>query len=261
MKPGLAPVVLSAGLALSVAGCATKRHVRESIAPLQNQANQTQGQVNAVQEQIEQNHEHIGDLDRRLAIAGEKATDATSQSEASLRVARQAADTASEAAQRAAGAGAAAQQAQRDLVRTSQKIDETAGRLNSYRLAFSEKIYFPFSQSVLTGDEREKLDLALRRLRGMKNYVIEVQGFADNSGDVGSNRLLSRKRADAVVHYMVVQHGVPLRFVWQLGAGADFPNADNQTPNARRQNRRVDIRVYSLDAPAPATAIADGAQP
>jgi len=40
----------------------------------------------------------------------------------------------------------------------------------------------------------------------MKNYVVEVQGYADRTGDKIYNRELSRRRADAVVHYLAVEH-------------------------------------------------------
>jgi outer membrane protein OmpA-like peptidoglycan-associated protein len=263
MKIGRTFILTSGCLALCLAGasCATKRHVRESIAPVRNEINQTQSYVNALQQQIGQNQERIGDLDRRLATAGEKAADAIGASAKALETARRAANTVSEAARRADSAAATAQQAQRDPVTTNQRMDYAFSRLNSYRLAFGEKIYFAFSQSGLTREERSKLDLALSRLRGMKNYIVEIEGFADSSGDIYANRQLSRKRADAVVHYLVVQHSVPLRSIRELGAGADFPHADNQTPSARQQNRRVDLKIYSLDIEAPAAAVADGSQP
>ena len=262
MKTACTFTLAGAWIALCLAGasCATKRHVRESIAPVQNEINRRQNQVNALQERIVQNQDRIGDLDRRLANTSEQAANAGAASAKALETARRAANTASEAALRADRASAKAQQAQRELATTNQRINEAVTRLDNYQLAFSEKIYFAFSQSGLTREERSKLDLALRRLRGVKNYIVEIEGFADSSGDLYANRVLSRKRADAVVHYLVVRHGVPLRSIWELGAGADFPHADNQTPSARQQNRRVDLKIYSLDAEAPAAA-ADGSQP
>jgi outer membrane protein OmpA-like peptidoglycan-associated protein len=252
---------LAIALSLAGAGCATKRHVRQSLQPVQNQINQTQNQVQALQDQISQHRQRIGDLDRRLATVAEKAARARTRSAEALENASRAIEKASEAARRADTAGATAQQALRALNKTNQWMDEVFRRLGSYRLMFSEKIYFAFSQSWLAEEEQLKLDRAIRRLRGMKNYVVEIEGFADSSGDIHSNRKLSRKRADAVVHYLIVEHGVPLRSVWELGAGADFPHADNQTPTARRENRRVDLRIYSLDVEAQAPASSAGSRP
>lgn len=263
MKIACTFTLIGACLALCLTGasCATKRHVRESIAPVQDAINRARNQVDALQGQLDQNRQRIGGLDRRLATTSEKAAGAGAASGEALETARRAVNTASEAARRADRAGATAQQAQRDLAATNQRINEVVTRLDNYRLAFGEKIYFAFSKSGLTKEERSKLDLAVRRLHGMKNYLVEIEGFADSSGDVRANRELSRKRADAVVHYLVVEQGVPLRSIRELGAGSDFPHADNQTPNARKQNRRVDLKIYSLDLAAPAAAVADGPQP
>ena len=58
---------------------------------------------------------------------------------------------------------------------------------------------------------------------------------------------LSRKRADAVVHYLAVEHNVPLRSIRELGVGSDFPDANNKTRDDRKENRRVDVKIYMLD--------------
>ena len=96
-------------------------------------------------------------------------------------------------------------------------------------------------------DEQAKLDETIQKVADMKNYIIEVEGFADRTGDSAYNRELSGKRADAVVHYLAVEHDIPLRSIRVLGAGADFPDADNKTRAARKENRRVDIKIYTLD--------------
>jgi outer membrane protein OmpA-like peptidoglycan-associated protein len=77
--------------------------------------------------------------------------------------------------------------------------------------------------------------------------VVEVEGFADRTGNVAYNRDLSRKRADAVVHYLAVEHNIPLRSIREMGVGADFPDANNKTRDDRKENRRVDVKIYQLD--------------
>ena len=229
--------------------CATKRHVREALAPVTDRVHKTQDQVRTLNGQIDQDQQSIGELDRRLATAQERASGAESKSNQATALASQAMERASNAARRAEAAAAVAQQTQQALAQTEQRIGRISENLSGYRLVFSEKIYFGFSESRLAAQEKSKLENAIRRIRGLKTYVVEIEGFADSSGDALANRQLSRKRADAVVHYLVVEHGVPLRSVWELAAGADFPSADNQTPSARRENRRVDLRIYSNGAP------------
>jgi outer membrane protein OmpA-like peptidoglycan-associated protein len=240
------PAFLGALTILSVAsvGCATKKHVREAIAPVQTQANQTQAQVGTLQKQTDdyktKTDQSIGDLDRQVATADEKATDAG----------KKAAEAAASAAQANSAAAAAATQAQAANTlaqQTGTKLDTTIQNLDNYKLISTAPIYFKFGKTVLSKDEQAKLDDAIQKLSSMKGYVVEVEGFADKTGDVAYNRDLSRKRADAVVHYLAVEHSIPLRSIRELGVGADFPDANNKTRDDRKENRRVDVKIYQLD--------------
>ncbi len=130
---------------------------------------------------------------------------------------------------------------------TGTKLDTTIQNLDNYKLISTAPIYFRFGKSVLTKDEQAKLDDAVQKLSSMKGYVVEVEGFADRTGNVAYNRDLSRKRADAVVHYLAVEHNIPLRSIRELGVGSDFPDANNKTREDRKENRRVDVKIYMLD--------------
>lgn len=239
------PVLLGVLTVLSVAGvgCATKKHVREAIAPVQNQVNQTQGQVNTLQKQTDEQKQAIGDLDRQVATADEKATEAGKKADEAAEAAARANTAATEARQQADTANNLAQQAQQAVAKVDQKFDN----LDNYKLMTTEQVHFGFNQSNLTKEDQAKLDDAVQKLGSLKNYLVEVEGFADRTGDKTYNRELSRKRADAVVHYLAVEHNIPLRAIRQIGAGSDFPDADNKTREARKENRRVDVRIYTLD--------------
>jgi outer membrane protein OmpA-like peptidoglycan-associated protein len=248
------PAVVGALTVLSVlsVGCATKKHVREAIAPVQNQVNQTQAQVNTLQKSNDENKQAIGDLDRQVATADEKATDAG----------RKAAEAAASAAQANSAAAAAAQQAQSANAlaqQTGAKLDTTIQNLDNYKLISTAPIYFGFGKSNLSKDEQAKLDDAVQKLTAMKGYVVEVEGFADRTGNVAYNRDLSRKRADAVVHYLAVEHNIPLRSIRELGVGSDFPDATNKTREDRKENRRVDVKIYQLDVTGQAQSAANTA--
>lgn len=228
-------------------GCATKKHVREAIAPVQDQANKTQAQVNTLQKQTDDNKQSIGDLDRQVATADEKAVEAGKRAQEAADAAAKANSAASDAAQRADAANTAAQQAR-------QKLDTSLQNLDNYKLVATEPVYFGLNRSTLTKEEQAKLDEAVQKITNMKIYLVEVEGYADRTGNAAYNRELSRKRADAVVHYLAVEHSIPLRSIRELGAGSDFPNADNKTRAARKENRRVDVKIYQLDVNGDATA-------
>jgi outer membrane protein OmpA-like peptidoglycan-associated protein len=232
-----------AALSFVSAGCATKKHVREAIAPVQNQLNQTQGQVTTLQKQSDDTKQAVGDLDRQVASADEKAVDSGKKAAEAADAAMKANSAATEAGQRANVANTMAQQAQQGVGQLDQKF----ANLDNFKLATTQQVYFGLGRSVLTKEEQAKLDDSIQSVHGMKNYIVEVEGFADRTGDSASNRELSRKRADAVVHYLAVEHDVPLRSIREVGAGADFPDADNKTRAARKENRRVDVKIYTLD--------------
>jgi outer membrane protein OmpA-like peptidoglycan-associated protein len=238
-KPALVTVAVALSSLLGV-GCATKKNVREAIAPVQDQVNKTQGQVTTLQKQTDDQKQAIGDLDRQVATADEKAVEAGKRAAEAADAAAKANAAATDAAQRAEAANSAAQQ-------TGRKLDSSLQNLDNYKLVTTQPVYFSLNRSTLTKEEQAKLDDAVQKLGSMKMYLVEVEGYADSTGDKVANRELSRKRAEAVVHYLAVEHNIPLRSIRQLGAGSDFPNADNKTRASRKENRRVDVKIYQLD--------------
>ncbi len=238
MITGKAPIVFTAALAAALVGggCATKKHVREAIAPVQQQ-------VNTVQKQASDNKTAIGDLDRQVSSADEKATDAGKRAGQAMDAANGANQNALQAGQRADAANAAAQQAQSGVA----SLNRSLQNLDNYKLIDTKQVFFKTGHYTLDKDAQAELDNALQSLGNMHSYVIEIEGFADHTGNKAMNVELSRKRADSVVRYLTVDHNVPLRDIRTLGIGSDFPNAVNKTRADRRENRRVDIKVYALD--------------
>lgn len=234
-----APVLLGAVVALSLltGACATKKHVREAIAPVQTQVGELQKTTTAQNQATQQ---AIGDLDRNVSRADEKAMEADRKAQAAAQSAQQANQAASTAQQRADAAGQSAQMAMN-------RANSIAENLDNYKLLTTEKVYFRVNRSELSKEEKEKLDQAVQQLQSSKNFVIEIAGFTDKTGNKSANMELARRRAEAVVRYLTVQHNVPLRKIHDVGVGSEFPDADNKTRAARKENRRVDVRVYSLD--------------
>lgn len=217
-------------------GCATKKHVREAIAPVQDQVNQANKLGS-------ENKTAIGDLDRQVATADEKASDAGKRAGQAADAAAKANSAAMTAQQRADAAGSAAQQAQEGVSR----LDKSLQNLDNYHLVNTHQVFFKTGRSALDKQAQADLDSSIQNLMAMKSYIIEVEGFADRTGNKAVNVELSRKRADAVVRYLTVNHNIPLRDVRQLGVGSDFPDAVNKTRDDRKNNRRVDVKVYALD--------------
>ena len=187
-------------LSLAGVGCATKKHVREALAPVQNQANQTQSQVTTLQKQTDENKQAVGDLDRQVATTDEKAAEAGNRATEAAEAAAKANSATTEASQRADAANSLAQQTQQGVTQLGQRMDESLQNLDNYKLVATEQVYFGLNRSVMTQDEQAKLDDAVQKVAERKNYLVEVLGFTDRTGDNAYNRELSRRRADAVVH-------------------------------------------------------------
>ena len=234
---GLAAVLVAA---LASGACATKKHVREAIAPVQSQ-------VGDIQKQTAKHTTAIGDLDRNVASADEKATDARKVAGQGLDAANNAQKSATLAGQRADSANDLAGKAQAGVTELDRTLKTSLQNLDNYKLVSTKQVFFPVGRSVLTKDALAELDSAVMELGSKRNYVVEVQGFADRTGNKNMNLELSRMRADAVVRYLTVEKTIPLRDIRELGIGSEFPNAVNKTKTDRQNNRRVDVKIYALD--------------
>ncbi|CNG10688.1 OmpA family protein [Yersinia similis] len=84
---------------------------------------------------------------------------------------------------------------------------------------------------------------ALMNIRAKPGWLIVVAGHTDITGDAQANHILSLKRAEALRDWMLSTSDVsPTCFAVQ-GYGATRPIADNDTPDGRAANRRVEISL------------------
>jgi len=241
LKWTLIPAVV--GLALVNQGClATKKNVQQTVAPVQ-------AQVNQVQKQSNENKQAIGDLDRQVAAVDEKAVEANKRAQEAAEAARLANEAAAHANDNATQAGQRADAAKTEADQLGAKMDTAFGNLANYQLQGTTKVYFGIAKSNLAKDEQAKLDPVIQGLGSSKVYVIEVEGFTDRTGSREGNLALSQRRADAVLRYLTL-HNVPLRVIHVDGVGNEDPNAVNKTRADRKENRRVDVRVYTLNLDA-----------
>src|SRR5579859_5370544 len=156
MTTSKAQVVVLAVATLSVGswGCATKKHDREAIAPVQQQVNQ-------VQKDTASNKTAIGDLDRSVASADEKAQDAGRKASDAANADAQANSAAQQAGSRADAANTAAQQAMNNANQVSQTLQTSLQNLDNYNLSNTVQVYFKVGQSMLSKEALEQLDQAV----------------------------------------------------------------------------------------------------
>lgn len=102
-------------------------------------------------------------------------------------------------------------------------------------------IFFRTGSAELLAESYPELD----RLVDVMHRIgkpIEIMGHTDNTGTNELNMRLSRDRAEAVRNYLV-QHGCRADMITATGYGSTIPVADNNTPEGRAQNRRVEMRL------------------
>lgn len=122
---------------------------------------------------------------------------------------------------------------------------ETATETAQTAEAFASRdvtINFASGQTTLSADAQASLDAdvsnALLTFAGAR---VRVEGNTDSQGDANANRILSQRRAQAVVDYLVNSYGFDSNRFIVVGNGEDKPVATNATSVGRAQNRRTEI--------------------
>jgi len=87
---------------------------------------------------------------------------------------------------------------------------------------------------------QHSLDALVAPINQHPELLAHILGHTDSVGREGYNMVLSRQRARAVQDYLVATGVAPLRLSSE-GKGETEPVADNDTPEGRSQNRRIEI--------------------
>ncbi|MBA4122582.1 MAG: OmpA family protein [Acidobacteria bacterium] len=123
---------------------------------------------------------------------------------------------------------------------TNQRISA----VDEYVVQTNQTVNFKVGSAVLSPEGKQNLDNLAQTALTMKGYLIEVTGFASSDGDAKKNKELSRRRAQAVLDYLIETHNIPLRRIGvSYGFGEAQAIADNATREGREQNRRVEVKL------------------
>ncbi len=112
-------------------------------------------------------------------------------------------------------------------------------------------VFFPSGSAWLFDDAERRLDQHAQTLEQQyPNAEFRIKGYTDNvpigptlEDTYPSNWYLSAQRAAAVAHYLDKEHDVQTQTLEIEAFGPRSPVAPNETPDGRRQNRRVEIVV------------------
>jgi OmpA-OmpF porin, OOP family len=239
MRVYLATTCILAG-SLFAGGCATKKYVRNTTAPIQAKVDQVGTQTTQNTQQIEDTKNQVKQVDDKAQSGINAAQERASAADQHAATADQ---HAGDAMNQAKQASQTADAANRDL----NKLRDVVANIDDYKMQTAATVPFAFDKWVLSQSAKEDLDNLATGLSADKRFVIAVEGFTDSTGNRGYNEALSRKRADAVVTYLVAKHDIPIYRIHMIGLGQEKPVDDGKDRAARAKNRRVEVKVFTAD--------------
>lgn len=106
------------------------------------------------------------------------------------------------------------------------------------------RVTFPSGDATLSEDSKELIQIKFADdAKAFPNARIRIEGNTDNIGDHASNVALSKRRANAVVSYLVNDLGMDANRFIVVGNGSDKPTCNESTPACLAKNRRTDFQI------------------
>lgn len=105
----------------------------------------------------------------------------------------------------------------------------------------TQGILFASGSATLRPESTPTLKEIARTLTRYQDLRLRIEGHTDNTGSEATNRTLSDARAAAVRDHLVSDYGIDASRLEAEGFGQGKPVAENNTPEGREQNRRVEL--------------------
>jgi len=211
--------------AVLAGGCATKKYVQNTAAPIQ-------AKVDQVGEQSSRNGQQIEDTRNQVKQVDDKAQSGIGAAQERAGAADQ---HAAAADQHAGEAMNSADQANKLGEKNSRELDglrSVVANIDDYTLQTSATVPFSFNKSELSAAAQDELDKLATAVKSQRRFFIAVEGYTDSTGSKAYNEALSRRRADRVVEYLVARHDIPIYRIHMIGLGQEKPLDDARSRGA-----------------------------
>ena len=133
------------------------------------------------------------------------------------------------------------------IVRTTNtivKTNERIGDLGNYQVVDSLTVNFANNRANVDSKYLQQLAAFAERAKGVRGYMLQVQGYASAVGSPTLNNNLSERRAQAIIEVLQQQGGIPPTNVFVPAAmGITSPVGNNHTSEGRAENRRVVVTL------------------
>jgi peptidoglycan-associated lipoprotein len=125
----------------------------------------------------------------------------------------------------------------------------SAGSEEDFIINVGRRTYFTKGSAKLDATAMRTLDAQAAWLSGNRGWLVKLQGHADDPGSVEADRLLSQRRADTVMAYLISRGVEPSR-LWAKGYARDRLVRECPDIECKAQNRRVvsNLRTEKDDA-------------
>jgi hypothetical protein len=163
-------------------------------------------QVNPIKDQV-------NELDQLQSKNANDIRDVDSRSQAGIKNAMTAANTADQHAQDASNSANSAQTLASNASNRTDALHTTVGNLDQYQTVSATAVPFAAGRTTLGKNGKANLDTLASTLAGEKGYIIEVQGYSRAGVQT------SQAMADSVVRYLVTEHQVPVYRIYRTGLG------------------------------------------
>jgi OmpA-OmpF porin, OOP family len=141
-------------------------------------------------------------------------------------------------------------------------VNKRVSDIDNYDVKDSATVYFRLNSATLSPDAKRDLDDLAKKALAQKGYMIEIAGFADQTGKAALNQALSERRAHSVIQYLQQQGDIPIhRILAPAGMGTSHAAADNKTAEGRKMNRRVEVKILVNEGLVAASGQSNGNNP
>jgi len=191
-----------------------------------------------VQRHVQSIQDRVKELDELTASNAKMIRDVDARSQQGIQLVSTKANIADEHAREAANKAQMAQQRATAVDARLSTVETMVGNIDQYKSAPQTEIRFRPGQTVLSKQAKDALDEMATQLKNQHGYVIEVQGFSSGQGQAAIAN--SRKIADSVVRYLVLNHEIPAYRIYVIGMG-------NAPVAKRTRGSRVEISLLKND--------------
>jgi outer membrane protein OmpA-like peptidoglycan-associated protein len=137
------------------------------------------------------------------------------------------------------------------------KVETVVDGLDQYKAGTQTVIQYRSGQTLLSKAAKQSLDEMATQLKDQRGYVVEVHGYSSGSGQAAL--VSSRRMADSVVRYLVLNHEIPAYRIYAMGMGNAPATAEEASTGKRSSRNRVEVSVLKNSVDQLASTSSSGA--